>query len=159
MKNLILLCFTFIFPTILIEAQTGWIEKKSEIGNFYLSFPSTPTSTYGSFHGWQAKDKNGQVTYLMSFIEAPSNVTLSMSSVEQQLLPSLLEGDIQISKKYLSYNGYPALDFHFKTNQVPQMYKRGRAVVRGQNLYILQVHYFHENLVDFNRFTNSLRFF
>ena len=33
MKNLILFCFIFIFPSVFIEAQSGWIEKKSEIGN------------------------------------------------------------------------------------------------------------------------------
>jgi hypothetical protein len=159
MKKSLFLFICIVMPYFLIQGQSHWIEKKSDVGNFYLSFPSVPSYTFSSFHGWTARDKNGQVTYFMSFIEAPSNVRMSMSSVEQQLLPSLLEGDIQISKRYITFSGYPALDFYYKTNNVPQMYKRGLAVVKGQNLYILQVHYFHENLIDFNRFTGSLRFF
>lgn len=157
MKKIILFCL-MILPAYIIT-QSQWIEKKYDIGRFYLNFPSVPTYTYGSFHGWSSKDKNGQVTYLMSFMEAPSNVEMSLNSVENYLLPSMLAGDIQISTKNSTYNGFKTLEFHYKTNHEPVLFKRGRAIVVNQKLYLLQVHYYHESLADFDRFAKSLRFF
>jgi hypothetical protein len=159
MKKLILFSLILIFPIILNEAQSGWIEKKGEVGNFYLSFPSTPTYTQGSFHGWRAKDKDGQVIYLMSYLEAPPSGQMTIAAAEEHLLPSMLEGNIQVSKSYLTYSGYNALDFLYKTNQNPTMYKHGRVIVRGQKVYILQVHYYHKDLAYFDKFVKSLRLY
>jgi hypothetical protein len=159
MKNLILFCFISSILSFNLDAQSGWIEKKSEIGNFYLTYPNPPTYTSGSFHGWTAKDKSGQVTYMMAFMEAPSNVLMSMTSVEKFLLPSMMEGDIQVSKNYLTYNNYNAMDFLYKTNRIPVLYKKGRAVIRDQRLYILQVQFYNNEIADFDKFSKSLKFY
>lgn len=159
MKNLILFCFIFIFPSVFIEAQSGWIEKKSEIGNFYLSFPNTPTYTSGSFHGWRAKDRDGQVIYLMSYLEAPPSGEMTIAVAEKFLLPSMFEGDFQVSKNYLTYSGWNAMDFLYKTSNNPTMFKQGRVIVKGQKVYILQVHYYHKDLASFDKFAKSLRLY
>lgn len=157
MKTLLIL---FIFlPMVKSIGQSSWIESKYEIGNFYLSFPANPTYSYTSFHGWNAKDKNGQVSYLMSFLEAPQNIELSMSAVEEGLLPSMLEGDTPISKRYFTYKGFNAMDFLYVSNQPHNLFKKGRIIIRGQKLYVLQVYYYFEDLADFDRFSNSLRFY
>lgn len=140
-----------------IQSQPGWIEKKGEIGNFYISFPNTPEYTPGT--GWSSKDKDGQVTYLISFMESPNNQQMSIAAVEKYLLPSMMKGNVQVSKKYLTYNGYEAIDFLYKTMGTPVMYKRGRAIVRGQKLYVLQVLYYFSNLVEYDKFSKSLKFY
>jgi len=158
MKTILILFFFFYSkPTNLV--QSSWIEGKYEIGHFFLSFPTHPTYSHTSFHGWTSKDKNGQVSYLMSYLEAPQNIELSMSAVEGGLLPSMLEGDTPISKHYFTYNGYNAMDFLFKSTQPQNLYKKGRVIIIGQKLYVLQVYYYYEYLADFDRFTNSLRFY
>jgi hypothetical protein len=136
---------------------TNWVEKKGEVGNFYLSFPNYPK--YQAGKGWDARDKDGQVTYLASYILAPSSGTMSIAAAEKYLLPSMFEGDIFVSKKYLTYNGLNALDFLYKTNSSPTLNKRGRVVVRGQQVYILQVLYYHQELANFERFVNSLHLY
>lgn len=142
-----------------INTQPAWIEKKGEVGNFYISFPRQPTYTQGSFHGWKASDKEGQVFYLLAYLEAPSSGQMSVKVAENYLLPSMFEGDVQISKNYVTYNGFNALDFLYKTTNNPIMYKQGRVVVKGQKVYILQVQYYHKDLIYFDKFTKSLRFY
>jgi hypothetical protein len=139
------------------HSKFGWIEKKGEFGNFYLSFPNTPV--YTQENGWSAKDKNDEVTYLMSFREIIDNHNISIADVEKYLLPSMMKNDIQVSKNYLNYSGYNALDFLYKTNRIPVMYKKGRIIVRDNKLYILQVFYYYSNLEDFDYFSKSLRFY
>jgi hypothetical protein len=138
-----------------------WIEKKGEIGNFYLSFPNAPTYSEmgGSTYGWTAKDKDEQVTYLLSYIEAPSDEEVSMASVEKYLLPSLMKGDIEVSKSYLSFKGSNAMDFLYKTIRTPEMYKKGRVVIHNHNIYVLQVIYYFSKYADFDRFAKSLKFY
>jgi hypothetical protein len=92
-------------------------------------------------------------------MEAPSNVLMSMTSVEKFLLPSMMEGDIQVSKNYLTYNNYNAMDFLYKTNRIPVLYKKGRAVIRDQRLYILQVQFYNNEIADFDKFSKSLKFY
>jgi hypothetical protein len=157
MKKILLFIFIIISPIIRSEAQTGWVEKKSEIGNFSLRFPSTPVYSQGAFHGWKAKDKNGQVTYLMSYLEAPSNGQMTIAVAEKHLLSSMFEGDIQVSKIYLKYSGFNALDFLYKTTTNPTLFKQGRLIVKGQKVYILQVLYYHKNLAYFDTFATSLK--
>jgi hypothetical protein len=158
MKKLTLMLVLHAFFMVIVFPQTGWVEKKGEIGNFYLSFPSAPNYKSGSFHGWNAKDKGGQVTYLMSYIVAPSSGKMTIEAAEKYLLPSLMEGDSFVSKKYLTYSGFSAMDFLYKTYTSPTMYKQGRVVVRGQQVYVLQVLYYHKDLAYFDKYVNSLRF-
>ena len=134
-----------------------WVEKKGEVGNFYLSFPNSPN--YQPEKGWDARDKDGQVTYLMTYWVAPSSGKMSIEAAEKYLLPSLFDGDLFVSKSYLTYKGLNAIDFLYKSNNTPILYKRGRVVVRGQQVYILQVLYYHQGLADYDRFVNSLRFY
>jgi len=157
MKIIVLFLSIFLFPSFQLKAQTGWIEKKIEMGNYYLSFPSTPTYTVGK--GWYAKDKNDQVTYFASFIDPGSSQEMSIAAVEKFLLPSMMEGDILVSKNYLTYSGYNAIDFLYKTNRNPVLYKKGRVIVRNNKLYIFQVHYYHSELVYFDKFSKSLKFY
>lgn len=159
MKKITLTVAIFVSISVMLFPQTGWVEKKAEIGNFYLSFPSAPTYKSGSFHGWDAKDKGGQVTYLMSYILAPSSGKMTIEAAEKYLLPSLMEGDSFVSKKYLTYSGFSAMDFLYKTYNSPTMYKQGRVVVRGQQVYVLQVLYYHKDLANFDKYVNSLRFY
>jgi hypothetical protein len=139
------------------NSTNGWKEIQSDIGNFYLSFPSTPG--YTPEKGWSVKDKDGQVTYFMSSKEISSSQKMSIAAVEEYLLPSMMKQDIQVSKYYLTYSGYNAMDFLYKTNGYPVMYKKGRVIVRDQKLYVLQVFYYHSDLEDFDKFSNSLRFY
>lgn len=136
-----------------------WITKKGEVGNFYIDFPSAPSYQPGEFHGWTTKDKNGQVSYLMNYWVAPSSGQMTIAAAEKYLLPSLMEGDILILKTYLSYAGYKAIDFLYKSNSQPILYKRGRILHRGQEVYILQVYYYHQELVNYNKFVESLRLY
>jgi len=159
MKKITLTLVLQFLVTILLFPQTGWVEKKGEIGNFYLSFPSAPIYKSGSFHGWTAKDKEEQVTYLMSYTLAPSSGKMTIEAAEKYLLPSLMQGDSFVSKKYLTYSGFNAMDFLYKTYSSPTLYKQGRVVVRGQQVYILQVLYYHKDLVYFDKYVNSLRFY
>jgi hypothetical protein len=159
MKKSILLIVIFLFPIIHCESKTGWIEKKGEIGNFFIKFPNIPSYSQGAFHGWRAKDKAGQVTYLFSYMEAPSSGQMSIAAAEKYLLPSMFEGDIQVSKSYLKYSGLNAIDFLYKTTANPTLFKQGRLIVKGQKVYILQVLYYHKNLALFDTFSTSLRFY
>ena len=95
----------------------------------------------------------------MSFREIIDNHNISIADVEKYLLPSMMKNDIQVSKNYLNYSGYNALDFLYKTNRIPVMYKKGRIIVRDNKLYILQVFYYYSNLEDFDYFSKSLRFY
>ena len=142
-----------------INSQPKWIEKKGEVGNFYLSFPNYPNYESGTFHGWNARDKDGQVTYLMSYTVAPSSGKMTIEAAEKYLLPSMLKADVFISKSYLNYNGYSALDFLYETNHNPPMYKQGRVFVRGKQVYVLQVISSHKDLAHFDKFVKSLRFY
>jgi hypothetical protein len=139
------------------QSQSGWIEMKGEIGNFYITFPNTPEYTPG--RGWFAKDKDDQVTYLISFMESPDNQQMSIATVEKYLLPSMMKGNIEVSKSYLTYNGYEAIDFLYKTTGSPVLYKKGCAIIRGQKLYVLQVLYYFSNLAEYDKFSKSLRFY
>jgi hypothetical protein len=157
MKKIMLFSLIFIFSAFNALTQSGWVEKKSEVGNFYLTFPNMPTFKSGS--DWTSKDKNGQVTYFMSFKEFPSNNKITIEAVEKYLLPSMMEGDIQVSKNYLTFSGFKAIDFLYRTNENPILYKKGRIIIRNNNVYILQVHYYFSNLADFDKFSKSLRFY
>jgi len=155
----ILLVLTLFLVFKNATSQSSWIEKKGEIGNFYLSFPKQPAYSNDSFHGWRASDKDGQVIYMIAYMEAPSTGQMTIAAAEKYLLPTLFEGDLQVSKDYITYNGYNALDVLYKTTHNPTMYKQGRLIVRGQRIYILQVHYYHKDLINFDKFTKSLRFY
>ena len=155
MKNVMLFCF--IFQSIFLNAQTGWTEKKVENGRFYLSFPNVPSYSEGL--GWTAYDKDSQVTYYISFMEVPSKNETTIAIVEKFLLPSMMEDDILVSKSYLKYLGSNAIDFLYKAKQTPILYKKGRVIVRNNNLYVLQVHYYHNDLANFDKFSKSLRFY
>jgi hypothetical protein len=140
------------------NTSSAWIVKNAEIGNFQLSFPNNPDYTKGKFHGWRSTDKSGKVIYMMSYLEAPPKETLTMVSIEKYLLPSLFEGDTKLSQKNLTYSGYSALDFYYKTNNNPSLLKKGRVVIKGQKIYLLQIHYYDVNLIQLEKYLNSLKF-
>lgn len=159
MKKSLFISLIFSLLCTINYGQQRWILGYHDIGEFYVSFPQNPVYTQSKFHGWSSKDQNGQVTYQMMYLEAPSNVVLSIDAVESGLLTSMFEGDTPISKRFFKYKGYDAIDFLYESNLAHVLYKKGRVIIRGQKLYVLQVIYYHEDLADFDQFTNSLGFY
>jgi len=140
------------------KAQNDWLTQRIEKANCAISFPSEPEFSNQPFLGWSSKDKDGQVTYLIAFIEEP-NERFTIADIERFLLPSMFSSDQQISKNYLRYEGFEAIDFLYQSNNSPVLYKKGRVVIRDHKIYVMQVLYYHDDLQNFERFVNSLSFF
>jgi len=159
MKKKLVFCLAISFSLTLIQAHNKWDENKLEIAKAYLSFPNTPKYSFKKNYNWSAKDKADQVTYMMSYSEMPSGHPVSIELLEKFLLPSMLKGDIQISKKYLTYCGYKTMDFLYRTNKKPNLYKEGRIIIRNQKIYVLQVRFYYKELANFDKFSKSLKFY
>ena len=163
MKQFIISSFFYFFIVYLFLpiqswAQNDWLTQRIERAYCVISFPSEPDFSSQPFLGWSAKDKDGQVTYLIAFIEEP-NERFTTADIERFLLPSMYSNDQQISKNYLSYEGFEAIDFLYRSNNRPVLYKKGRVVIRDHKIYVLQVLYYHDDLQNFEKFANSLSFY
>lgn len=154
------LFYLLIFHCILFSdtfAQNTWANYELDIAGCKISFPSDPDFNNQPFSGWSANNKDGQVTYLIAFIDEP-NESFTIADIERFLLPSMFSNDQQISKSYLLYEGFDAIDFLYHSNSRPVLTKKGRVIIRDHKIYVLQVLYYHDDLQNFAKFANSLSF-
>ena len=136
-----------------------WILKKSSTGKFNILFPTNPSySKDGAMDRWLAKDKDGKVVYRIATSEGPSPPPSNPKyQLETNLLPSLVGNDILLTKNFSKYKGYDALDFIYKSSTDKNgRYTKGRAILAGRRIYVLLIQYYHSELVDFDKFANSL---
>lgn len=156
-SSIIIFICSVLFLPIKSIAQSEWKTHNIEKASCKILFPSEPVFSSQPL-GWSAKDKNGQVTYLVAFIEGPNN-RFTVGDIEKSLLPSMFSNDRQISKNHLRYKGFQAIDFLYRSNNSPFLYKKGRVVIRDHKIYVLQVHYYHDDLQNFEKFVSSLSFY
>ena len=139
------------------KAQNNWIVKNLERAHCVISFPSAPVFSNQPFLMWSSKDKDEQVTYLITLVEEP-NKKFTIADIEVLLLPYMFSDDLLISKKYLSYKGFEAIDLHYRSNKSPFLYKKSRVIIRGNKIYVLQVLFYYDDLQNFEKFVTSLSF-
>lgn len=159
MKNLIIVLLLLCLSPFEGLPQKKRVEKRSQIGAFYLKFPSNPTYVMNdAFHLWITKDKNDQVTYMAFYAEDPSGKQVSVKAVKNDLISSMMSGDIQIQESNLKYQGFNGVEFLYRTPNRPTLYKKGRVIVKDSKLYILQIYYYNQDLIEYELFVNSLGF-
>lgn len=141
------------------DSKETWVLKKSSSGKFNILFPTSPSySKDGIMDRWLAKDKNGEVLYRLATTEIPLYPNPKYQ-LENNLLPSLIGDGILLTKSFTKYQGYDALDFLYKYNNGIDknvLYHKARAIIVGKRVYVLMIQYYHSNLIDFDKFANSL---